>query len=211
MQTRERTQTRRTRPIVARVRHPFGGGVDGNDHLTALTGAVLLLLLAVEGGTIPFLGALLTVHIFVGLLLLGPVALKLASTGYRFLRYYGGTPAYVHRGPPTAVMRVIVAPVLVLSTLTLFGTGVGLVVVGHGGGLMSGLHKASFIVWFGAMAIHVLIYTTRALSHSAGDFGRRRLRGAGIRLTLLFGALALGVVIALVTMSLSGHFQHWDN
>ncbi len=29
-------------------------------------------------------------HIVVGMLLIPPVALKLASTGYRFLRYYGG-------------------------------------------------------------------------------------------------------------------------
>ncbi len=51
----------------------------GNHRLTALVGLVLLLGLAVEGATIPFLGSLLSVHIFVGMLLLGPVALKLAQ------------------------------------------------------------------------------------------------------------------------------------
>src|SRR5712671_2988133 len=94
------------------------GGVVGNARLTALSGALLLVLLAVEGATIPFLGALLSVHIFVGMLLLAPVALKLASTGYRFARYYSRVPEYVEAGPPAPLMRVLVAPVLVISTVT---------------------------------------------------------------------------------------------
>ena len=49
---------------------------------------MLLVLLAVEGVTILFLRPLLSVHIFVGMLLIPPVALKLGSTGYRFVRYY---------------------------------------------------------------------------------------------------------------------------
>jgi hypothetical protein len=108
------------------------------------------------------LGALLAVHIFVGLLLLGPVALKLATTGYRFARYYGGAREYVALGPPELLMRVLVAPVLVLSTLTLFGTGVALVVSPHRGAVL-GLHKAS-VLWFGACSLHVLAYGLRAPS-----------------------------------------------
>ena len=88
------------------------------------SGSSCSLGLAVEGATIPFLGSLLSVHIFVGMLLLGPIALKLASTGYRMARYYTRGPEYVRLGPPAPLMRVLVAPVLVLSTLTLFGTGV---------------------------------------------------------------------------------------
>ena len=45
------------------------------------------MLLAVIGVTIPELRQLISVHLFVGLLLLGPVALKMVSTGYRFVRY----------------------------------------------------------------------------------------------------------------------------
>ena len=59
---------------------------------------MLLVLLAVEGVTIPAIGQLLSVHVFVGMLLLGPVALKLASTGYRFVRYYAGGLEYVRKG-----------------------------------------------------------------------------------------------------------------
>src|SRR5262249_9207815 len=150
------------------------GGAAGNARLTALAGALLLVLLAVEGATMPFLGALLSVHIFVGLLLLGPVALKLASTGYRFARYYGGAGEYGALGPPELPMRVLVAPVLVLSTLTLFGTGVALVLSPHRGGVL-GLHKASFVVWFGSCGLHVLVYGVRTLRRVVGATPRGEL------------------------------------
>src|ERR1700761_9310388 len=60
------------------------GGATGNERLTAMTGAVLLILLLVEGFTILRLGRLLTLHFFLGMLLIGPVALKAGSVTYRF-------------------------------------------------------------------------------------------------------------------------------
>jgi hypothetical protein len=65
----------------------IGGGTDGNERLTALTAVVLVALLAVEGVTIVVLRPLISVHLFVGLLLVPPVGLELASTGYGFVRY----------------------------------------------------------------------------------------------------------------------------
>jgi hypothetical protein len=62
--------------------------VIGNERLTALAGAVLLVLIVVELVTVPTLHALLSAHVFVGVLLVGPLAVKTASTGYRFVRYY---------------------------------------------------------------------------------------------------------------------------
>ena len=53
----------------------IGGGTDGNELLTSLTGAVLIVLLAVIGVTILQMRPLLSVHLFVGMLLIGPVAL----------------------------------------------------------------------------------------------------------------------------------------
>jgi hypothetical protein len=52
---------------------------------------VLLILLAAEGFTLLRLGRLLTLHFFLGMLLLGPVALKAGSVIYRFYRYYTGS------------------------------------------------------------------------------------------------------------------------
>ena len=63
-------------------------GPPGNERLTISTGLALLVLLAVETLTTLSLRSYLRVHMFLGLLLLPPVALKLASTGWRFLRYY---------------------------------------------------------------------------------------------------------------------------
>jgi hypothetical protein len=58
-------------------------------------------------------------------------------------------------------MRFVVAPILVISTLVLFGSGVALVARPERGTVLA-LHKASFVVWFGAMTIHVLSYALRA-------------------------------------------------
>ena len=87
MEARERTVRPggRGRTLVWRL---FVGGPEGNRRLTATTGAVLLVLLAAEGATLIAIRPLLSVHIFLGVLLIPPVALKLASTGYRFARYY---------------------------------------------------------------------------------------------------------------------------
>ena len=79
--------------------------VVGNERLTALAGAVLLVLLLVDIVSSASLHALLPIHIFVGVLLVGPLVVKIGSTSYRFLRYYSGSPAYVRRGPPRLPLR----------------------------------------------------------------------------------------------------------
>ncbi|HEX3807059.1 MAG TPA: hypothetical protein VHV52_09800, partial [Gaiellaceae bacterium] len=62
---------------------------DGNERLTAAVGLVLIVLTLVELATLLFgLQTYLHLHVFIGLVLLPPVALKLASTGWRFARYY---------------------------------------------------------------------------------------------------------------------------
>jgi hypothetical protein len=133
-----------------------------NERLTATTATVLLVLLAVEGFTILSVQQLLSVHIVVGLLLIPPVGLKLVSTAYRFTRYYTGNAAYVAKGPPHIIMRLI-APLLVVSTLTVFGTGVALLALGPDNhrDLVLGLHKVSFVVWFVVTSLHVLVYAPR--------------------------------------------------
>ena len=87
-------------------------GSAGNRQLTALVAAILVLLLAIEGATLLRLGSLLTVHAFVGMLLIPIVALKLASTGWRILRYYLGADGYTRHGPPPpCAVACLVAPV----------------------------------------------------------------------------------------------------
>jgi hypothetical protein len=197
---------------------PSSGGAEGNERLTAWTGAVLLLLLAAEGVTILKVGRLLTLHFFIGMLLLGPVALKSGSTIYRFWRYYTGSAPYRRKGPPQPLLRLL-GPVIIASTAGVFGSGIALAFAGPAGrGPWMFLHKGSFVVWFCAMAVHVLAYLPRVPGLLAGEFGhapgrhavRRpgaplglRLGGRGLRITLLIASLAGGLVIALLTVHLA--------
>ena len=159
------------------------GGVKGNQRLTATSALVLLVLLAAEGATIPFVRQQLTLHIFLGLVLVPPVVLKLASTGWRFARYYLKDAVDVRRGPPRAFLRLLVAPSTVASTLVLFGTGVALVIVHPQRGLIVGLHKASFVVWFGAMSVHVLAHVLKVPRLARADYrgGIRRHVATAVR------------------------------
>jgi hypothetical protein len=179
-------------------------GVAGNGRLTAALGAVLLVLLAVEGATIPFIGQLREEHILIGMLLLGPVAAKLASTGYRFSRYYLGAPTYVQKGPPQIALRLL-APGVIFTTVALFGTGVALLITGPNGEL-SFLHKVSFIAWFALMTIHVLGHIFELPGPAFADWRSSgpRLTGAGLRLAAVAAALAMGVGLMLLTFSAAG-------
>jgi hypothetical protein len=146
-------RTAADRPLLERLR---AGGTSGNERLTTATGIVLLLLLAVIGVTLLQLRSLLWVHLFVGMLLIGPIALKLASTGYRFVRYYTANPRYRRKGPPPRVLRMI-APIVVLSTVVVLASGVLLLLIGPSSrSALLPLHKISFIVWAVFASLHVL-------------------------------------------------------
>lgn len=179
-------------------------GVAGNGRLTAALAALLLVLLAAEGVTIPFIGQLREEHILIGMLLLGPVAAKLASTGYRFARYYLGTPAYVRKGPPQIALRVL-APGVIFTTVALFGTGVALLFTGPNDQLAF-LHKASFIAWFALMAIHVLGHVLELPAPLLADWARRGpwLSGLRLRAAAIVAALALGAGLAVLSLSAAG-------
>ncbi len=205
----------------------LGGGPDGNERLTVLTGLLLVVLFAGLGVTIVGIGRLLWLHLFLGLLLLGPVALKLASTGYRFLRYYTGDRAYRAKGPPLPLLRGL-APIVVFFTLAVFGTGIALLLLGPSSRQSLGeLHKLSFIAWIVVTAVHVLGHlpetvdvltgaarTRRDLLASpaaalSGDRPRRpaatlpggRPRAAGLVVSLVSG---LAIAIALI-----GQYAVW--
>jgi hypothetical protein len=198
------------RRLAARL---LAGGTAGNEQLTAATAVVLLVLLAALGVTIVRIGGLLDPHMFLGMLLIGPVALKLASTGYRFARYYTADPRYREKGPPPAAMRVS-APIVVISTVVVFASGVALLFAGPGSrSTLLPLHKASFIVWLVFTALHVLGH----LGELPAALRRERSRelpwddlggGRGARALALAGALVGGLVLALAVES---QFAVWAN
>jgi hypothetical protein len=179
------------------------GGTAGNRLLTSATALVLAALLAAEGVTILWLGDLRTEHMFIGLVLIGPVVLKLASTGYRFARYYTGAPRYRAEGPPLLPLRVL-APVLVATTLLVFVSGVLLLIIGHRSDLVLELHKVAFIVWSGCFGVHFLWYVPRAWSTLATSLRAsqsERAPGSGLRGLLLGAALGGGIALALALLS----------
>lgn len=176
-------------------------GPNGNERLTTSVGLVLLVLLAFEALTTLSLRSYLPLHIFVGIALLAPIALKLASTGWRFLRYYTGSEPYRVQGPPRLTLRLL-APLLIASTLSLFGSGVAMIVVGHGGGPLLTLHAVSFGVWGALVVVHILAYLGRVLTVGTADWRPRHapvVAGARSRGGALCGALGAGVIIALAT------------
>ncbi|MGN6557239.1 MAG: hypothetical protein ACTHLH_04415 [Solirubrobacterales bacterium] len=178
------------------------GGVAGNEILTCAIAAVLTLLLLAEGVTILQLGPLLVPHMFIGLVLVPLVLAKLASTGYRFARYYTYSPAYREKGPPLLPLRLL-APVLVAATFGVFATGVALLIDGHKSDTLLFFHKATFILWGAVFGIHFLAYLPRMLRSLRADWSakhRRAVPGAGLRVTLVGTALSSGLILALALM-----------
>lgn len=195
-----------------------------NTKLTALAGLLIFVLLAFEGVTIPFIGPLLSIHVFIGWVLLPPILLKIASTSYRFTMYYTGNPRYVKAGPPKPLLRVL-GPLIVLFTTLLMWSGIELILIGPNGasiGMWRTIHKVSFVLWFGLMAIHVLAYFLKAgmfalpeLSSGTGSHAVQ-VPGRKIRLALVGGSLALGIIIGLLQWHLTtawiaqiSHLRHF--
>lgn len=184
--------------------------MSGNEILTGAAGAVLVVLIVAEALTTLNLRGLLHEHLFIGLVLIPPLVLKLGSTGYRFARYYTRAAAYRDAGPPATALRVL-APVLVISTLALFVSGVLLLAAGHNSHALLQVHQASFIVFAVAWVPHVLWYLPRVVRSLRADWREQRRRavpGAGLRATLVGLAVGAGLALAL---SLVGSIDAWHH
>jgi hypothetical protein len=121
-----------------------------------------------------------------------------------------------------------------LLTACVFGTGIMLAVTGpnYSDGGPTGwlqLHRLSFIGWLFFMAIHVLAYVWRlprllaaeargvssteseTSGHATAGRPARRamevLGGRGVRMALLVASLLAGLVIALLTVHLTGKWE----
>jgi hypothetical protein len=196
-----------TRPPRTRPRALLGGGTDGNERLTGLTGLLLVVLLAVLGVTIIRIGQLLWLHLFLGLVLIGPLALKLLSTGYRFVRYYSHNATYRDKGPPHPILRGL-APAVVFLTLAVFVTGILLLGLGPSSrDPWVLIHKVTFILWIVVTALHVLGHVPEILKLRPGS-QRASLSGEAGRWVSLSSAVALGLVVAVLLIH---DFSAWTN
>jgi hypothetical protein len=185
---------------------------DGNERLTAAVGLLLLILTVVELGTIVFgLHQFLSLHAFVGFVLIPPVLLKLASTGWRFARYYKGNDSYRSKGAPELPMRLL-APLLVAATVVLFVSGVVMGILhGHSLVVARRVHGPVSVIWMVIIGVHVLVYLKRAFVSSKDDVtasSRASVRGARGRSYLLAGAIIAGVVVGVGTLPVQHRLLH---
>ena len=187
-------------------------GVEANARLTGATGILLVVMLFAEGATIPFIGPLLSWHIALGLALIPPVTLKVGSTLWRFTRYYLRDPRYRRAGPPHPLLRAL-GPVVVITTAAVLASGVGAWLAGpsaHGWILV---HKATFVLWFGAMTIHVLAHVLRAGRLAWADRAGARVDAAAhypyLRLALVVASLVAGLALGVATKGLAGGWATW--
>jgi hypothetical protein len=200
--TPEAGRRRRTRNAAA--------AVERNALLTHAAAAALTILLLAEGVTLLDMHGLLRPHMFVGLMLIPPVLLKLASTGYRFARYYTGAAAYREKGPPRPLLRML-APVLVASTATIFASGVWLLLLGHHSDFALAVHKVAFIAWSGVFGLHFLAYLPAAARSLAGTVvasrAGARVAGSKVATALVLGSVGVGLAGAVALLPRIAEWQ----
>jgi hypothetical protein len=108
------------------------------------------------------------------------------------------------KGAPPLPLRAL-APLLVVATVTVFASGVVMLVSGRRTDLVFNLHKVGFIVWGGCFAVHFLAHlpdTVRSLQRGWARSGRRRVAGSELRLGLVIASMGGGLALALAVLSL---------
>lgn len=172
-------------------------GVVANSRLTATLGASLVVILSAVGVTLLDVEGLIAWHAGLGIAAGVVVLVKLASTGYRLVRYYTRDGRYVASGPPFIVLRML-APLLVALTGSVIVTGI--VTLYEPDTIWLTLHKASFWGWIGCAAMHALAYVwrlPRVIGAPRGQRARRRT------------APAVTTVVAIVTLALAAGCAVW--
>ena len=182
------------------IRRLLAGGSAGNGHLTAVIAAVLLVLLAIEGATLAATPT--TAH--------RPRLRRDAADPRRRAeaREHGLAHAPLlpwrrrvrRSGPPPLMSRARRAGAHPLDACALCD-GYRATRLGQTEGTLVGLHKASFIVWFGAAA--VLLAHVSKLPRLL----RTRAAGLGLRIALVIGAVAAGLVLAIATLPAADQLQ----
>jgi hypothetical protein len=182
----------------------------GNERLTAAVGLLVIVPVLVEVATI-LLGVhtFMSVHVFVGLALIPAVLLKLASIGWRFVRYYTRSRAYVAQGPPQIAMRLL-APLFVTATVVLFGSGVAMGLLhGHALQIARLLHGPASVIWLVLLGLHVLAYLGRAWRSTAEDAlpaKRKPVRGTTARAYAVATVVICGLVLGGATVPAQHHW-----
>jgi hypothetical protein len=135
----------------------------------------------------------------------------LASTGWRFARYYSRSEPYRSKGAPELAMRQL-APLLVAATVVLFASGVAMAYLhGHSLVVARRLHGPVSVLWMLLVGVHVLAYLKRALisaKHDLTPSSRASVFDARGRTYLLAGAIVAGIVVGVVTLPVQHRLLH---
>ncbi|MGI9005062.1 MAG: hypothetical protein ACR2FU_02495 [Streptosporangiaceae bacterium] len=185
-------------------------GPTGNERLTAMTGAVLLVLFGAEVVTTLLMGSLFGLHFSLGMVLIGPVCVKIGSTVWRFCRYYLGAKPYVRRGPPPMTQRVL-GPALVLTSAGVLGTGV-LLAVGGPTLTWEKPHQLFFYLWVIVVVVHLVHYLPKLpgiLARRPAERVMHAVARSRARWLLLAGSLVGGLVLAILTYHLRARWGGW--
>jgi hypothetical protein len=184
-------------------------GVEGNSRITGVLGAILFLVLAVEGVTIWDVRSMLSLHVFIGFFVIPIVCVKLATTSYRAFHYYRGTAAFRRKGPPHPVLRVL-APLVIISTVSMLTFGVVTLAVGprHREPWLT-LHQGSFIVWLVATAVHVLGHLIETWHLTRDEVrGTPHVPRRGTRLLVVGFGVAAGLALGIASLKWTGAWTH---
>jgi hypothetical protein len=99
---------------------------------------------------------------------------------------------------------------VVVLTVAVLGTGVALLLVQPSlRSTLLSLHKASFVVWFGAMAIHVLGHMANTTKVASLDWMRRTrglVTGARLRQWTLVSSVGVGALLGWLLLSQVGQW-----
>jgi hypothetical protein len=106
----------------------------------------------------------------------------------------------------------MLGPVVLTTSLSVIGTGIMLAITGPSGlGTWLVLHRASFVLWFGAMTVHVLAHVWRLPRLISGDLASRVghrahevLAGRPARWLLLAASILTGLLLAMLTVHRAG-------
>jgi hypothetical protein len=182
--------------------------------MTVNVAVVLFVLFAIQLATVVIsVKTHLTLHVVVGLLLVPPLLVKIAAVSWRFIRYYRHDEAYLRKGPPTPLLRVL-GPLLLLMTLVLFVSGIVLLLApsAFGGprGIMFHVHDLSFYIWLLLLLVHLAGHARDFRSLAFRDWGRRAraaVPGSMLRQSVVLASLAAGLALALALVGQVGAFQ----
>jgi hypothetical protein len=192
----KRPPRRRVEARLTRRRNP-----DGNARLTGISASFVLPLVLIEVVTVALgVRSVITLHVAVGLALLGPVMLKLASVSYRMASYYRGAKGYAQRGKPAVGLRLL-GGALALSFVLMLASGLALIVGPSGAHTAArSIHVVSAYVVVLLLIGHLAVHLRPAGRLASADIRPRtpQVRGARSRWLALLVSLTLGGVLAQV-------------